>query len=148
MTGSKTDQALLREFTEKGSEVAFQSLVERHVNLVFATALRRLGNTSAAQEVTQDVFISLARKAVWLRSEVSLAGWLHKTALLQTREWWRAELRRQRREETAAELGTTMKQDDPQLNVLAPALDDGLMELRDADRQTLMLHYFEGRNNR
>jgi RNA polymerase sigma factor (sigma-70 family) len=148
MTGSKTDQVLLREFAERASEIAFQSLVERHVDLVFATALRRVGNPGAAQEVTQDVFISLARKAVWLRSEVSLAGWLHKTALLHARQWWRAEHRRQRREESAAELGTTMKQNDTQLNALAAALDDGLMELPDADRQTLMLHYFEGRNYR
>ena len=38
-----TDRELLRDYAEHGSERAFQSLVQRHVDLVFATAIRRLG---------------------------------------------------------------------------------------------------------
>ena len=143
-----TDWDLLRDFVEGGSESAFQSLVQRHLDLVFATALRRLGDAAAAQEVTQDVFITLARKAAWLRRETTLVGWLHKTALFQARQWWRSELRRQRREQTAVELGTTMKDDASLLKTLAGVLDEGLMELRETDRQALMLRYFEERRHR
>jgi RNA polymerase sigma factor (sigma-70 family) len=148
MTELRTDQDLLREFTECGSEGAFQSLVQRHVNLVFATALRGLVDAGAAQEVTQNVFIALARKAAWLRGEVALAGWLHKTALLETRQRWRGQLRRQRREQTAVELGTTMKEDDSLLKALTGVLDEGLLELRAPDRQALMLCYLEDRSHR
>ena len=143
-----TDWDLLRDFVEGGSESAFQSLVQRHLDLVFATALRRLGDAAAAQEITQDVFITLARKAAWLRRETTLVGWLHKTALFQARQWWRSELRRQRREQTAVELGTTMKDDASLLKTLAGVLDEGLMELRETDRQALMLRYFEERGHR
>src|SRR5919106_7056524 len=121
----KTDRELLREFAECGSEGAFQSLVQRHVNLVFTTALRGLGDDGMAQEVTQNVFVALARKAAWLQGQVALAGWLHKTALLEIRQRWRGELRRQRREQTAVELGTTMKDDDSLLKSLAGILDEG-----------------------
>ena len=148
MNEGRTDQELLRQFVESGSEAAFQSLVERHINLVFATALRRLRDTGTAQEITQNVFVALARKAAWLRGEVGLAGWLHKTAVLEARQWWRGELRRRTREETAAALGTTMKRDDALLQSLAGALDEGLLELRESDRQALMLRYLEGRSHR
>src|ERR1051325_5292014 len=142
MAGPATDSDLLREFTEKDSESAFQLLVERHVNLVFGTAFRRLGEGGRAEEVTQDVFIALARKARWLRSEESLAGWLYKTTLLYARQSWRGELRRQRREQTAVELETTMKTEDSALKSLGGVLDEGLMELRETERQALLLRFF------
>jgi RNA polymerase sigma factor (sigma-70 family) len=148
MNEARTDRDLLRDYVERGSESAFQALVGRHVNLVFATALRGVNNTPAAQEVTQNVFIALARKARWLRQEATLAGWLHKTARFEVHSWWRGELRRRRREQTAVELHTTMKDDDSLLKSLAGALDDGLLELRAADRQALLLRYFEERSHR
>jgi hypothetical protein len=92
-----------------------------------------------AKEVTQNVFIALARKAPWWRGEVTRAGWLHKTALLEARQRWRGELRRQRREQTAAELGTTMKEEGSLLKSLTGVLDEGLLELREPERQALML---------
>ena len=57
------DIALLREYDENGSEAAFTTLVGRHVNLVYSAARRGVGDTHAAQEIAQAVFIILARKA-------------------------------------------------------------------------------------
>lgn len=148
MVELKPDRELLREYVEEGSEAAFQTLVERHLDLVFATALRGLSQTEAAREITQNVFIALARKAAYLRGEFSLAGWLHRTALLEVRRWWRGELRRQRREQAAIELGTTMKDEQSLLKELAGELDEGLLALRDDERQALILRYFEGRTHR
>lgn len=148
MAELKSDRELLRDYAEGRNEHAFPMLVQRHLDLVFSTAVRGLGNVQAAQEITQNVFIALARKAVWLRGETSLSGWLHKTTLLEVRRWWRGELRRQRREQTAIELGTVMNTEDTLLKALAGELDEGLLELRETDRQALMLRYFEGRTHR
>ncbi|MEI7935123.1 MAG: sigma-70 family RNA polymerase sigma factor [Verrucomicrobiota bacterium] len=148
MVELKTDRELLRDYAEGRNEHAFTMLVQRHLDLVFSTALRGLGNVQAAQEITQNVFIALARKAAWLRGETSLSGWLHKTTLLEVRRWWRGELRRQRHEQTAIELGTVMNNEDTLLKALAGELDEGLLELRETDRQALMLRYFEGRTHR
>ena len=91
MAELESDRELLTEYAEHGSESAFQALVERHLDVVFATALRGLSDTGAAQEITQNVFITLAHKARWLQSQTSLVGWLHKTALFEVRCWWRVE---------------------------------------------------------
>src|SRR6266446_3194589 len=148
MAELKTDRELLIEYAQHGSESAFQALVERHLDVVFATALRGLSDTGTAQEITQNVFIMLARKARWLQSQTSLVGWLHKAALFEVRCWWRGELRRRRREQTAVEYGTIMKEEDSLLKTLAGEVDEGLLGLREADRQALILRYFEGRTHR
>jgi DNA-directed RNA polymerase specialized sigma24 family protein len=54
-------------------------LVERYINLVCSTALRLVGGDAhLADDVTQTVFINLARKGRTLSNEVMLGGWLHQ----------------------------------------------------------------------
>jgi hypothetical protein len=83
-----------------------------------------------------------------LRGESSLTGWLHKATLLNAKQWWRGELRRRQREQTAVELNTTMKDDNSLLKSLAGVLDEGLLELRKTERQALLLRFFERRSHR
>ena len=71
-----SDQELLREFLERRSESAFRFLAQKHVDLVYATALRRLNDPGLAEETTQEVFIALARQAARLRQDVNLAGYI------------------------------------------------------------------------
>ena len=91
------DNGLLQEFAANRSETAFAAVVRQHMNLVFATAYRQLGNPSLAEEVSQSVFVSLARKAGALGRHPTIAGWLHKATLLECRRVLRTELRRHRR---------------------------------------------------
>jgi DNA-directed RNA polymerase specialized sigma24 family protein len=76
----RTDHELLAEFARTESETAFATLVERYVNLVYSTALRFTGNPHHAEEITQAVFIILARKAGKLSPRVVLSGWLYQAA--------------------------------------------------------------------
>ena len=122
--------------------------MERHLDLVFATSLRGLNDTGAAQEITQNVFVTLARKAAWLTGETSLAGWLHKAALLEVRRWWRGELRRQKREQTAVGLGTDYEGRGFPAQSPGGRVGRGVAGVARADRQALMLRYFEGRSHR
>src|SRR5581483_6557721 len=144
LTPVKTDQELLRDYMHGAAEGGFDALVQRHLDLVVGTACRGLNDAAAAEEITQNVFIALARKAVWLMGQPSLAAWLHKTTLLEVRHFWRGELRRRKREKVAAELGTTMKDEDSLLTSLRGELDEGLLELRESERQALVLRYLEG----
>jgi len=86
-TMSEQDNQLITEFNARRSEEAFAALVRQHVNLVFATAMRQVGDAGAAEEITQNVFVALAQAAGKLGSHPTIAGWLHQTALNKSREW-------------------------------------------------------------
>jgi DNA-directed RNA polymerase specialized sigma24 family protein len=91
----------LREYALRNSEAAFATLVSRHIDLVYSAALRQVGNHHHAQEVTQAVFVILARKARTLGSGTLLPGCLFRTARLTAANYLRSELRRIRREQEA-----------------------------------------------
>lgn len=150
MNERETDFALLREFVRNGGQPAFATLVRRHLNLVYATALRKVDDSGGAEEIAQNVFSVLARKAWQFAADDSLPAWLHKTALLESKFWLRGELRRRRREQTAAELGTTMNtpEDQPAVSALVPLLDDALLSLREKDRTALLLRFYESHSLR
>ena len=150
MNERRSDFDLLQRFARHGEQSAFADVVRRHLDLVFATALRKLADPGAAQEVAQNVFTALGRKAWQFAPDDSLPAWLHKTALLEAKFWLRGELRRRRREETAAELGTTMKTSDeqPAFHALVPLLDEALLSLREKDRTALLLRFYESHSLR
>ena len=95
------DHELLAEYARTESEAAFAALVARYVNLVYSAALRFTGNPHHAEEITQAVFIILARKAGGLRRGTVLSGWLYQTARLTAANFVKGEIRRQRREQEA-----------------------------------------------
>lgn len=150
MDERRQDFELLQRFTRGGEQSAFAHVVQRHLDLVFATAIRKVDDIGAAQEVAQNVFIVLARKAWQFAPDDSLPAWLHKAALLECKSWLRGELGRRRREETAAELGTTMNspENQPAFTALVPLLDEALLSLREKDRAALLLRYYESQSLR
>ena len=85
------DLNLLQEYARRNSEEAFAALVSRHVNLVYSVALRQVRDSHLAEEITQAVFIILARKAASLRPDCILEGWLHETTRLTALSFLRGE---------------------------------------------------------
>ena len=65
------DNALLRQCAEQNSEDAFAALVARHVDKVYSVALRHTRNAHAAEEITQAVFVILAKKSGRLGARVT-----------------------------------------------------------------------------
>lgn len=137
------DQALLREYLERDSHEAFATLVARHVNKAYAIALRLSRNPHHAEEITQAVFVILARQAPRLGPGVILSGWICRTARLTAITYLRSEIRRARREQEAHMQSLPNEQDSDTFNRMAPILDDAMSELGEKDYQAVVLRFFD-----
>jgi RNA polymerase sigma factor (sigma-70 family) len=137
-------QQLLKEYAETGSESAFRELVGRYVNLVYSTALRLVdGDTQLAEDVSQTVYIGLARKAGALSREVMLGGWLYRHTYHVATKAMRRERHRQAREREAVEMNTLQNDPEAIARRVRPILDEALMHLGHEDRQAILLRFFE-----
>lgn len=139
------DTDLLRRYAEDGSEPAFAELVHRHVNLVYAAALRRTGgDPHRAEDVAQQVFTALARDARKLAGHPVLSAWLHAATRNAAISLMISEQRRQVRETAALETAPAGAP-NPEWDRLRPLLDEAIDELPEADRAAVVLRFLERR---
>jgi RNA polymerase sigma factor (sigma-70 family) len=140
------DLNLLREFARNNSEEAFAALITRHVNLVYSVALRQVRDAHLAEEITQAVFIILARKANSLGDKTILPGWLCRTARYASANALTIQRRRQRREQEA-HMQSILNEAEPveTWNQIAPLLDGAMEQLGQKDHDALVLRFFENK---
>ncbi len=142
------DLQLLREYAETRSEAAFAELVQRHVDLVYSTALRLVGEASLAQDVTQLVFIRLARKAGSLRDGTILSGWLYRTTRFVAETVRRSDWRRRQRETLAMQLNELDRNSESVWKEVSPLLEQAMAGLRQKDQDAVLLRFFGGKSLR
>lgn len=140
------DLVLLREYVERDSEEAFATLVERHVNKVYSIALRQTRNPHQAEEITQAVFVILAKKSRSLPKTVVLSGWLCRTAHLAAMTFLRSEIRRSRRERKARMQTLPNEPESDLWFQIAPLLDTAMAGLSETDHHAIVLRYFDGKS--
>lgn len=136
------DAELLRRYADDASQEAFTELVHRHLDFVYTTALRLGRNAHRAEDITQNVFTDLARKAAKLARRDDLVGWLYLSTHYATTDAIRRDVRREARERAVL-----MSEHDPAENAdwerLDPVFDAVLCELAPADRSAILLRYFK-----
>lgn len=137
---------LLAVYVADGSEDAFRELVRRYVDLVHSTAVRLVeGDTHLAADVTQLVFLNLARKAADLPGDIKLGGWLHRDTCFTASKMLRRERRRRIREQKAVEMNL-IEQMDGEDAPISSALDAAVNQLREEDREAILLRFYEKRD--
>jgi RNA polymerase sigma factor (sigma-70 family) len=138
------DMDLVREYAARHSEQAFETLVARYVNLVHSTALRQTLDPHLAEEITQAVFIILARKAGSLGARTILPAWLHRAAVFAAADALKSQRRRTQREQEAhMQSEIQSAETDPAWELISPLLDKALTQLGETDRQAVLLHFFQ-----
>ncbi len=140
------DMDLVRQYARSKSEEAFATLVSRHVNLVYSVALRQVRDAHLAEEITQTVFIILARKARSLTSKTVISGWLYRTARYASAKALTMQRRRQHREQEAYMRAQLNETESNAWMQIEPVLDTAMAQLGEKDHNAVVLRFFEGRN--
>lgn len=98
-----TDYELLRNYHLEGAESSFRELMRRHIDVVHSAAMRQVfGDAHLAKDVTQRVFLCLARKAHILPADTVIVAWLYQAIRFEGARVVKSEVRRRNREEKAS----------------------------------------------
>ncbi|PRZ42668.1 RNA polymerase ECF family sigma subunit [Antricoccus suffuscus] len=73
----RSDKELLADHVT-GDRFAFEKIVQRHRNRLYAVALRTMRDPEEASDALQDALISAFRAAASFRAEAQVTTWLHR----------------------------------------------------------------------
>lgn len=139
------DTAYLKEYVTTGSQEAFAHLVQTHIDLVYSSACRQTHDKHKAEDITQAVFILLAKKAASLTSETILPAWLLRATRYAALDLIKMESRRKKHEERFAQTMARSEVDfdvDWKWPVVEPQLDEAISKLSDTDRRAVVMKYY------
>jgi RNA polymerase sigma-70 factor, ECF subfamily len=78
---SDSSEAALIRAAQLGDAVAFGQLYRLYMRRVYALCLRMVENTAAAEDLTQEIFLTLFRKIHTFRGDSAFSTWLHRIAV-------------------------------------------------------------------
>jgi RNA polymerase sigma-70 factor (ECF subfamily) len=81
IASDKLNEAEAIERARNGDRAAFEYLYRSHSRRVYAVCLRMVGNTTEAEDLTQEAFLLLFRKIHTFRGESAFSTWLHRLAV-------------------------------------------------------------------
>lgn len=145
MTGrAAEDRELIRRYLT-GDVDAFNELMAAHEDRVFAICLRMMRNRDAALDATQDVFLTVFRKADRYKEQAAFSTWLYRVAVNTCYD----HLRRQQRKRTEAmpdHFDPTDPRSGDALNAveLRPDIEHALARLTPEFRAAVVLVDLEG----
>jgi len=148
------DDHLVREI-EKNNELAFRTLIEKYQKLVYSAAFKLLRNAEDAEDVCQEVFLSVYRNISQVRNREDLSGWLFRASCNKALSQLRKK-RSSRFEVQAPEAKSEERKKDspepvelrtPDLELeqkeLSEELFSAIQNLPDLQQKVLLMHKFE-----
>jgi RNA polymerase sigma factor (sigma-70 family) len=173
LTGA-SDAELFGRYQAGPCGEVFRALAARHLPLIWSTARRLVnGDAALAEDVAQIVLTDFARKAPQLPPGTVAAGWLHRHTCFTARKLVRTEVRRRAREQRASFLSSSLSNSSgagsngdsrfPSVMAMtstsdsdseslwqeaAPLLDAALDGLDKADREAILLRFYQRQDHR
>jgi RNA polymerase sigma-70 factor (ECF subfamily) len=76
-----TDGELVDLFSRENNQGAFEEIFNRYVDKIYGISLRITRNPTSAEEVLQEVFLTLITKADTFRGEAKFSSWLYRVTV-------------------------------------------------------------------
>ncbi len=136
-----------RQITGSGRVQPFEEIFQLHHRRVYSICLRMTGNSTEAEDLTQDVFVQVFRKLGSFRGESAFTTWLHRLAVNQVLMHFRKNhVRKEQLTEDGEFPGIMVDQNkfnrSPVLDRLA--LNEAIVQLPHGYRMVFVLHDVEG----
>lgn len=139
------DTSLVRA-AQGGSLAAFEQLFRAHEQRIYRVALHMVGETSAAEDITQDTFVRAWENLRYLRHEKAFTGWLRRIALNLIWDHIRSRPPVEELGDEQAE-GLIASEDPPEERLvdagLARDVQEAVMTLPEHQRVVLAMYYWE-----
>lgn len=119
------DHSLLRRLQGR-DERAFKDLIDRHRDRVYNVCYRMLGHKHEAEDVAQEVFITVFKTIDSFRGESKLSTWLYRIAVNHSKNRIKYLVRRRDRDRDPLDEGTNSG--DEQVGGVLPASPDRVLE--------------------
>src|SRR4051812_27151433 len=150
---TQTDRQLLSDYAATGAQEAFAHLVKRRIDLVYSAALRQVRDAHLAEDITQAVFVILARKARGVaQSRTPMSAWLLTATHWVAMDALRKLARRRKHERKAAAMSQEARETEESMDdvwaAVAPQIDAALARLPEVDRAAIVLRFVEDKSLR
>jgi RNA polymerase sigma-70 factor (ECF subfamily) len=144
----QSDPELLAEYITNRSPDAFAEIVNHHGAMVYRVAFHVIGKEADADDVSQAVFLVLARKAKDIQNSEKLAPWLYRVTRQISLKWLRSHKRRQIHEKAVARLGHCSQSGMPgkEMREKLDVIIQELEKLSPIEQQAIILRYLEGKS--
>jgi len=157
-TSSKIQKEVI-ENCKAGDEKAFAEIVLHRQKKVFNIAYRMLGNSEEAQDLAQEVFISVFESIKDLKEEIKFDAWLTQITLNHCRNRWKYLKRRQyfssdslddpiETEDGSVPRAVYDPSDNPEIlfekKMIEQWIQRGLLKLKEDQRELLVLRELQG----
>lgn len=116
--------------------------------MTLGIARRRSGSQDLAEEIAQNVFAILARKAAGLKATPTLGGWIYRVTMVECSATLRRERKRADKMKEYADHAQIAAEGEEFWTAAQPHLDGIIDELAPTDRDLLLMRFWEKKSFR
>lgn len=145
---------------QQGDSEAFEKLIVKYENRIYAIAFKVFKNETDAYDVSQEICIKIYRKLEQFRFDSAFSTWLHRISMNTAIDEYRKQKRKHQRESSYDEpveygeslIGRQLKDtsDTPEEALIRKeriqSVWDGLEQLKEEQRQIIVMKDLEGKS--
>lgn len=138
----------LVRLAKDGDSVAFENLAERNYTLVYKISYKWCGTKEDAEDITQEVFIKLARNIFSFKEESTFQTWLYRMAINTAKDFTKVNDRNCKKEMAYLEEQKLKSNSNHKEVSLSEKLHQMIAQLPQKLKETALLVFSEGMNHK